>query len=76
MNRPFISPTTKALFVGVFALCLATTAGATAYYWKGGSSWADYNSLFGVESFAQTEHDTVTEYGKNAVNKFCFLAVK
>ncbi len=42
MNSPFFSPTTKALFAGVFALCLAATAGATTYYF-GPTTWADYS---------------------------------
>ena len=45
MNRPLFSLTAKALFAGAFACCLATTAGATTYYWKGGSTWANYGTL-------------------------------
>lgn len=44
MNSVFFD-TVRPLAAAALALGVATTANATAYYWKGGSSWADYGTL-------------------------------
>ena len=75
MNRPLFSLTAKALFTGALVLCMATTSSATAYYWKGGSSWADYGTLsnWSTESAQGADADVLPGSGDGVNQQSCYF---
>ena len=75
MNRPLFSLTAKVLFAGVIALCFARTSGATAYYWKGGSSWADYGTLsnWSTEGADGADADALPSAGDGVDRQSCYF---
>ena len=64
--------------VSVFALCLFAVSGAfgATYYWKGGSSWADYGTLSNWSTENATDGaaaESLPRSGDSVANQTCYF---